>query len=42
MYVIDPGRYRELEEIIKSATKGKGIMEVVNLKEVTDGEEAVE
>jgi ribosome maturation protein SDO1 len=37
--LIDPGRYREVDEIVRSETKGHGILELMNLKEVTEGEE---
>jgi len=40
--VIDPGHYRQLDDLIRSETKGKGMLEVLNLKEIQDGEETVE
>lgn len=40
--LIDPGRFREVDELIKSETKGQGHMELLNLKEVTEGEETLE
>ncbi|XP_015120833.1 ribosome maturation protein SBDS [Diachasma alloeum] len=40
--LIDPGNYREIDELIRSETRGAGIVELVNLKEVTEGEELLE
>jgi ribosome maturation protein SDO1 len=40
--VIDPGHYRQLDDLIRSETKGKGMLEVLNLKEIQEGEETVE
>lgn len=40
--LIDPGRYREIDELIRSETKGTGVIELLNLKEVTEGEEQLE
>lgn len=40
--LIDPGNFREVDDLIKSETKGQGHMEVLNLKEVTEGEETLE
>jgi ribosome maturation protein SDO1 len=40
--LIDPGHYREVDEIVRSETRGHGILELVNLKEVTEGEEILE
>jgi ribosome maturation protein SDO1 len=40
--LIDPGHYREVDEIVRSETKGNGILELMNLKEVTEGEEILE
>ncbi len=40
--MIDPGNFREIEDLVKSDTKGQGHMELLNLKEVTEGEETVE
>uniref|UniRef100_U5EWR6 Ribosome maturation protein SBDS n=1 Tax=Corethrella appendiculata TaxID=1370023 RepID=U5EWR6_9DIPT len=39
---IDPGHYREIDEIIRTETKGTGRLEVLNLKESKDGEEILE
>jgi ribosome maturation protein SDO1 len=40
--LIDPGHYREIDELIRTETKGSGSLEVLNLKEVKEGEEVVE
>uniref|UniRef100_A0A182Q2Y2 Ribosome maturation protein SBDS n=1 Tax=Anopheles farauti TaxID=69004 RepID=A0A182Q2Y2_9DIPT len=37
--LIDPGHFREMDEIIRSETKGSGALEVLNLKEIKEGEE---
>jgi len=38
----DPGNYREIDEFIRAETKGKGLIEVLNLKEIKEGEDALE
>ena len=38
----DPGCFREMDELIRSTTHGKGTMEVLSLKEVKDKEEKIE
>ncbi|XP_075220657.1 SBDS ribosome maturation factor [Lycorma delicatula] len=40
--LIDPGHFREIDEIVRSETKGSGLLELLNLKEVTEGEEMLE
>ncbi|PNF20494.1 Ribosome maturation protein SBDS [Cryptotermes secundus] len=40
--LIDPGHYREVDEIVRTETKGHGLLELMNLKEVTEGEEILE
>jgi ribosome maturation protein SDO1 len=40
--LLDPGNFREVDEFVRSETKGKGLIEVVNLKEVLEGEESLE
>jgi len=40
--LVDPGLYREVDDLVKSETKGQGNMELLNLKEVTEGEEKLE
>jgi len=36
--LIDPGCFREVDELIRSETKGKGSMEVLSLKEIQEGD----
>lgn len=36
--LIDPGCFREMDELVKSETKGKGNMELLSLKEMKEGE----
>lgn len=40
--LIDPGKFREIEEMLKNESRGKGVLEVLNLKEVVDGDEVLE
>lgn len=40
--LIDPGCFREIDELIKKETKGKGSLEVLNLKDVEEGDEKFE
>lgn len=40
--LIDPGSYREINELVSSETKGTGLLEVINLKEVVEGDEVLE
>ncbi|XP_044732981.1 ribosome maturation protein SBDS [Chrysoperla carnea] len=40
--LIDPGHYRQASEIVTSETKGQGLLELINLKEVKEGEEVLE
>lgn len=40
--LIDPGHYREIDELVQADTKGSGIVELLNLKEITQGEEVLE
>jgi len=40
--LIDPGNYRVVDDLVRSETKGKGLLEVLNLKEIKEGEEAIE
>lgn len=40
--LIDPGCYRQIHDIVTSQTKGQGLMELLSLKEVTEGEEVLE
>lgn len=38
----DPGCFREMDELVRSSTKGKGTVEVLSLKEVEEGDEKLE
>ncbi|KAL1451774.1 hypothetical protein WDU94_006122 [Cyamophila willieti] len=40
--LIDPGKYREIDELVRTETRGQGQLELLNLKEVTEGEEVLE
>jgi len=40
--LIDPGCFREIEDLVRAETKGKGTMELLNLKDVKEGEEQLE
>jgi len=40
--LVDPGLYRQVDDLVKGETKGQGNMELLNLKEVTEGEETLE
>lgn len=40
--LIDPGCYRNLDEILQKETKGRGTLEMLSLKDVEEGEEAIE
>ena len=40
--LVDPGCYREIEEVVRTDTRGKGTIEMLNLKAVTEGEETLE
>ncbi|XP_037337351.1 ribosome maturation protein SBDS [Pungitius pungitius] len=37
--LVDPGCFREIDELIRSETRGRGSLEVVSLKDVEEGEE---
>lgn len=37
--LIDPGCYREIDEVVRNDTKGKGSVEVLSLKDVEEGDE---
>jgi len=39
VYLIDPGSYRGIDEVLTNDSKGKAILEVLNLKETTEGDE---
>jgi len=40
--LIEPGVYRELEELVRKDSKGQGKLELLNLKDVKEGEELLE
>jgi len=40
--LIDPGHFREVDDLVRCETKGQGHMELLSLKEVTEGEETLE
>jgi ribosome maturation protein SDO1 len=40
--LIDPGHYRAVDEIVHSDAKGHVLLELISLKEVTEGEEILE
>ncbi|CAL8121504.1 unnamed protein product [Orchesella dallaii] len=40
--LVDPGFYRELDELVRAESKGKGVLEVLSLKNVEDSEEQIE
>ncbi|XP_066931995.1 ribosome maturation protein SBDS-like [Clytia hemisphaerica] len=40
--LIDPGFYRIIDDTISKETKGKGVLEMLTLKEVTEGDETVQ
>ena len=40
--LIDPGSFRVVDDLVRSETKGQGHMELLSLKEVTEGEETLE
>jgi ribosome maturation protein SDO1 len=37
--LVDPGKYRGLQDIVAAETKGRGTVEVLDLKEIKEGEE---
>lgn len=39
--LIDPGNFRVLDEMIRAETKGNGQFELLNLKEMVEGEQAL-
>ncbi|KAJ1184682.1 hypothetical protein NDU88_001485 [Pleurodeles waltl] len=40
--LVDPGCFREIDDLIRCETKGKGTLEVLNLKDVEEGDEKFE
>lgn len=41
IFLIDPGHFRTLDEMIRTETKGAGQFELLNLKEMIEGEQAL-
>ncbi|OQV22135.1 Ribosome maturation protein SBDS [Hypsibius exemplaris] len=39
--LIDPGAFRDVDELVRSQTKGQGTLEVLSLKDVEEGEEII-
>lgn len=37
--LVDPGCFREIDEVIRCETKGRGNLEVLSLKDVEEGDE---
>lgn len=42
VFLIDPGNFRKVDEIVRGETKGKGQLEVLSLKEMQEGDEKLE
>ncbi|KAG7257925.1 hypothetical protein CRUP_006641 [Coryphaenoides rupestris] len=40
--LVDPGCFREIDELIRCETRGRGSLEVLNLKDVEEGDEKLE
>ena len=41
IFLVDPGNYRELDEIVRKDCRGKGRLEVLDLKEAVEGDETL-
>ena len=41
MILVDPGNYRTIQDIVSTETKGRGTVEVLDLKEIKEGEEVL-
>lgn len=39
VFLVDPGRYREIDEMFKAETKGAAILEIMSFKEIILGDE---
>lgn len=39
--LVDPGKYRQLDELISGETKGRGIVDVLNMRQMKDGDESL-
>ena len=37
--LVDPGNYRQINELLQSESKGKGQLEIMNLREKEEGDE---
>ena len=37
--LIDPGCYREIDEVVRRETRGQGTVEVLSLKDIEEGDE---
>lgn len=37
--LVDPGKYRSIQDIVGTETKGRGTVKVLDLKEIKEGEE---
>ncbi|KAK2710660.1 ribosome maturation protein SBDS-like [Artemia franciscana] len=42
VFLIDPGYFKELEELVRQESRGHGNLEILNIKEMTVGEEILE
>lgn len=40
--LIDPGAFREVEDLLREETKGKAVLELLSLKDVEEGDEVLE
>ena len=40
--LVDPGCYREIEDMMRADTKGQGQLEMLSLKDIEDREEKLE
>jgi len=36
VFLVDPGCFREVDDLVRSESKGKGHIEVISLKDVND------
>jgi ribosome maturation protein SDO1 len=42
VFLVDPGCFREVDELVRTESKGKGHVEVISLKDVNDEEERLQ
>ena len=42
VFLVDPGCFREVDEVVRSESKGRGHVEVMSLKDVNDELERLE